>query len=205
MATKSIAQSLFPPSTVIQVYTPSEVDVEKQSSRAPMDQTPVTGVSAGVSAVAASVTIDPAGTNNSIDWTAASTGTAGNSITIAYVNNGASKTLSVNVVGSVITINLATDGSSVATTTATLARAAVAAHPSAAALVSGANHAGNDGSGVLVATAATPLAGGVDAVATTQALIAADGTLTVTGVTTGQSYYATGLVGSDYRYLRFQA
>lgn len=204
MSTKAIEQSVFPPATVIQVYTPTNVDATKQSNRAPLNPTSaLAGISAGASAVAATATVDPTGTNNSIDYTAATAGTAGNSITVAYTNDGASQTIDVDVVGTAITVSLATDGSSVITSTAANVRTAIAAHAGAAALVSTALHAGNDGSGLVTVMTATTLSGGSATLATNEALIPSTGTMTVTGVTTGQDYYAVGPVGSDYHYLRF--
>lgn len=194
----SIAQYVFPPATPVSAYAPLAVEVERRAGRHP-NATPVAAISAGSSAVAAALTVDPTGTNNSIDYTAATAGVAGNSITIAYVNDGASQTIDVDVAGTAITVSLATDSGSVITSTAANVRTAIAAHAGAAALVGTANHAGNDGTGLVTAIAATPLAAGADAVGTTQALIAADGTLTLT-LDAGQ-YVVAGQVGSVWNYL----
>ena len=73
-----------------------------------------------------------------ITYTSKLGGTTANNITITYVVAGANTALSVAVVGTAITVNLATNGSSVATSTATLIKAAVDAAAPAAALVSAA-------------------------------------------------------------------
>jgi hypothetical protein len=103
-----------------------------------------------------------AGSNNDLTFRANTQGVVGNSTTIAYVVAGASTPLSVSVTGSAITVNVATNGSSVATSTAAQVRDAVNAHAQAGQLVSAENATGNDGTGVVTALAATPLAGGTD-------------------------------------------
>lgn len=72
-----------------------------------------------------------------LKFQAKTAGTAGNSITITVVDPaGNNAALSVAVVGTAITINLATDGSSNPTSTATLVKAAMDASTAASALVS---------------------------------------------------------------------
>lgn len=102
------------------------------------------------------------GNNNDLDFTAATAGADGNDITIRYVDPAAnSQALAVSVVGSAITVSLATDGAGVITSTAAQVDAAIDALPAAAALVTPANKAGNDGTGVVTAMAAAALTGGM--------------------------------------------
>jgi len=111
----------------------------------------------------ASLTTALTGTNNDLVYTAVYGGAAGNDITITYVdpptNNAA---LGVVVTGSDIVVNLATNGSSVITSTAAQVKAAIQASTDASRLVNVANATGNDGTGVVTALAETPLAGGTD-------------------------------------------
>lgn len=113
-------------------------------------------------AVKASLATSLTGTNNDLDYTADTAGTAGNSISVRYVDPAsANASLSVSVSGKDITVNLATDGSNAITSTAAQVKAAIEAVPAAAALVDIANHSGNDGSGVVTALAKTNLSGGL--------------------------------------------
>jgi VCBS repeat-containing protein len=112
-------------------------------------------------AAAAALTTALAGANNDLTFTAKTTDATGNSTTVAYVVAGNDTALSVGVVGSAITVNVATDSGGAATSTATQVRTAVNASTPASALVTASLAAGNDGSGVVDALAATPLAGGV--------------------------------------------
>lgn len=108
----------------------------------------------------ATLTTAVAGTNNDLTYTARAGDTSGNSITVAYVVAGANTPLSVGVVGNAITVNVATNGSSAATSTAAQVRDAVMASTAARALVTVANATGNDGTGVVAAMGATALSGG---------------------------------------------
>jgi hypothetical protein len=100
-------------------------------------------------------------TNNDLDFTAKWDGASGNSISVQYVDPGAaSQSLSVSVTGYAIQVSLATNGSSTITSTAALVEAAVEAHATAAELVSVANKAANDGTGVVAAMAKTNLSSG---------------------------------------------
>lgn len=109
----------------------------------------------------ASLTTVLTGANNDLVWTAVTPGAAGNSLTIAYVDPpGNNVSLSVAVVGTAITVTLATDGSSVITSTASQVRALVNADGTAGALVQGANSSPDTGAGVVTALAPTALAGG---------------------------------------------
>lgn len=125
----------------------------------------ITATASGGSAVRATLSTNLTGaTNNDLTYTAVTGGTAGNSITVAYVDPSANDaTLSVSVVGSAITVNLATGGAGAITSTAAQIKTAIEASTPASALVTVANKTGNDGSGVVAALSATPLAGGLAA------------------------------------------
>lgn len=113
-------------------------------------------------ATAATLSTNLTGNNNDLTFTAVAVDATGNDITIAYVDPAApSVALLVTVVGSAISVRLATDESSVITSTAAQVDAAIDALPAAAALVTPANKAANDGTGVVTAMAATPLTGGL--------------------------------------------
>lgn len=111
--------------------------------------------------VAATLDTGVVGNNNAITWTAKSAyaGTAGNAIKVALLNNGASKALEVTIVNQEIRVQLATDGSSVITSTAAQVIAAVNA-AIANSFVTAANTGASTGAGLVTAVAATPLAGG---------------------------------------------
>lgn len=120
---------------------------------------------ADMDATHAELTIAPAGDNNDVTWRATVGGEAGNDITIAYVDPGApDQALGVGVVGSAITVNLATGAAPGAaiTSSANDIIAEVAATPAAAALVWGEPHGADTGAGVVTAMAAAPLMGGAD-------------------------------------------
>lgn len=119
------------------------------------------GWTLGGTSVKAVLTTALAGANNDMTFTADTAGAGGNAITVAYVVAGLSTSLSVAVVGTAITVNVATDGAGAATSTAAQVKTAIEASGPAAALVDVANAGGNDGTGVVAALAATPLAGGV--------------------------------------------
>lgn len=119
------------------------------------------GGAAPVNAVAAALSTALAGANNDLDFTAKVKGTSGNSITIALVDPGVeTATESVAVVGSAITVTLRSVSSVLST--AAQVKAAIEASAAAAALVTVANKSGNDGTGNVIALAATALSGGVD-------------------------------------------
>lgn len=110
----------------------------------------------------AALTTALTGTNNDLTIEADAPGTGGNAITVALVVAGASTPLSVSVAANAITVNVATDGGSAATSTAAQVRDAINAHAAASALVTAADATGNDGTGVVTALTATALTGGTD-------------------------------------------
>lgn len=110
-------------------------------------------------AVQAFLSTNLTGANNDLVFTAAAIGADGNGITVQYVNPGtASHALTIGIVGTAITITLATDESSVITTVADDISAL-----NFGGLVTVADKAANDGSGLVTAMAVTPLAGGSNA------------------------------------------
>lgn len=118
----------------------------------------------GGSAVAATLSTNLTGANNDLVFTAVTAGTGGNSITITYVDPaGNDEVLDISVLGSAITVSLATGGAGAITTTADELKAALLLSVPASALVTAADKASNDGSGIVTAMAATPLAGGAAA------------------------------------------
>jgi hypothetical protein len=122
-------------------------------------------------AIAASLVVGTVGANNAVKFTALEEGAEGNEITVTVVNPGtASAPLSVDVNnGTDIVISLATNGSSVVTSTAAQVIAAVEAHDAASGLVVATNSGASNGSGVEVAAPKANLAGGADAAQGTRA------------------------------------
>jgi len=115
------------------------------------------------SARAASVTINPAGANNDVLYTANAVGSLGNDISICYIDPGAaSRALTVDVRGKAIRVSLATDASKAITSTAAQVIAAVNAHWMAGFLVTAANAPGSTGAAAVTAVSETHLAGGAD-------------------------------------------
>lgn len=98
--------------------------------------------------------------NGDLTYTAVVGGVAGNTITIAYVNDGASQPLSVTVIGQAITVHLATDGGGVPVSTAAQIQTAVNTHPAAALVVTVSTAPTNDGTGIPPVMAPTNLSGG---------------------------------------------
>jgi hypothetical protein len=86
--------------------------------------------------------------NSNLRFVADLAGTAGNSIRIRYVVAGNNTALSVSVASNDITVNLATNGSGIPTSTAAQIKTAIDASGAAAALINTTHAAGSDGSGV---------------------------------------------------------
>lgn len=139
--------------------------IKQNNSTGPVRSLPGNWGRFGISATGA-LTTALTGTNNDLTYTA-KRGGATPGITVQYVVSGASTPLSVVTTGKAIVVNVATDGSSAATSTAAQVAAAVAANFTAGALVTVANAPGNDGTGVVTAMAASPLTGGSDGVMAT--------------------------------------
>lgn len=135
---------------------------------------------ASVAEVKSSYTTDLVGDNNDIVYTSKLTGVLGDAITVEYVDpSDTEQSLLVEVTGTDITVNLATDAGGIITSTADEIKAAIAALPAAHALVGTADKAANDGSGVVTAMAKTNLAGGVDADTKTLAVTVSDTDISV--------------------------
>lgn len=101
----------------------------------------------------AAVTIDPAGINNALVYTAVKPGAA--PLQVEYLVGGA---LAIGVSGTKVQVTVKNDG----TSTANAVIAALAGHAVASLMMVAANAAGNDGTGTIpaVAVAATSLTGG---------------------------------------------
>lgn len=132
-------------------------------------------------AVAASLNVVPAGVNNDVTFTARKAGLDGNNLQIQYTDPAAASQPLTVVVSfdatngkTLINFLLETNGASAIVTTGNqiigairtqlggFAGAAQAGLPTAGQLVSAANSAANDGTGVVTAIAKTSLAGGAD-------------------------------------------
>lgn len=102
--------------------------------------------------------------NNAQTWTSLLPGAAGNDIYLHRKDPLAnSQSLTIGVVGRIITASLATGVTGAITTTAAQLATAIAASPAAAALVSGANTGASTGAGVLTADIKpVALSGGLD-------------------------------------------
>jgi len=112
--------------------------------------------------IAAAVTIGTG--NGALRFTAVSKGTAGNALSIVTVKpSGNNAALAVTKSGNVITISLATDGSSVATSTASQVLAALNAAGTVNTFVTAALAPASTGASLFAVHAATLLSGGVNA------------------------------------------
>lgn len=108
----------------------------------------------------ASLTTALAGSNNDLVFTAKQGGQWGNSLQIEYIDpGGASATLAVSTLGYVISVSLGRAASAIDTTASAL-KAAIEGDASARRLVDIELAAANDGTGLVIALSATPLAGG---------------------------------------------
>lgn len=118
----------------------------------------------GSGATPATLTVDPEGDDNALDYEAVTGGSAGNTISVEYIDPGvAYSPLEVDVAGRAIRIYLATDVDGDITSTASDIAGAIAAHPVASTLVTVANHGMDNGSGPVTAMGATYLSGGAGA------------------------------------------
>jgi len=112
----------------------------------------------------ATLTTAHAGTNNDLKFTAKPAGTVGNGYRVAFVVAGASTPLSIGLSGNDLTVNVQTNGSSVAISTAQQVMDAIKANAPASAKFEVALAPGNDGTGVVAAQALTNLSGGTQTV-----------------------------------------
>lgn len=110
----------------------------------------------------ATLTTALTGTNNDILFTARKRGVSGNIIQVQYLNGGASQPLTLTLTGSLIKVNLATDGASAVTTTASQILTAISLDTNVKSLIKPVLAAGNTGAGVVTVMAATNLSGGTD-------------------------------------------
>jgi len=130
-----------------------------------------------VESAIATLTTALAGDNNDLVFTTAAAwmGSRGDLITIEYRDPGGNNASeSIVVEGTAIIVNLATDGGGSITSTGDTIKATLAAHTVAAAMVTAADAADNDGSGVVIAMAAARLSGGAGDFATALEAAAAD-------------------------------
>ena len=108
----------------------------------------------------AALTTALAGTNNDLVFTAKAGGQWGNSLQVEYIDpGGVSATLAVSTLGYVISVSLGRAASAINTTASAL-KAAIEADASARRLVDIELAAANDGTGLVIALAATALSGG---------------------------------------------
>jgi hypothetical protein len=133
--------------------------------------------SAPVNAVAAALTTALAGNNNDLVFTAKTKGVIGNTISIRYVDPGIeTATETVVVTGKAIVVTLRSVSSVLST--AAQVKAAIEANAAAHALVAVTNASSNNGTGHVIALAATALTGGVDGtVGAAEAMVYYDGYL----------------------------
>ncbi len=114
--------------------------------------------------IAAALTTAIGVANTELVYTAKTRGAAGNNITIEYVDPvDANAAVAVEVTGTAIKVLLAPGNGEAITTTAGDISAAIIADIDASALVTVADKAANDGTGVVTAMEATALTGGQDA------------------------------------------
>lgn len=120
---------------------------------------PSKATAAPVNAVAAALTTALAGANNDLVFTAKTKGASGNSITITFADPGEETAAEVvAVTGTDIVVTLRSVGGTLST--AAQVKTAIEASAAAAALVTVANAAANDGTGEVIAMAEDALEGG---------------------------------------------
>jgi len=112
------------------------------------------------SGTAASYTTALTGTNNDVKFTAKYGGDYGNDVTVTYVDpGGTTATLGVVVTGHNIVVNLGRAASAINTTGANIV-SLINGDANASKLVTAANAAGNDGTGIVTAMTIQTLSGG---------------------------------------------
>jgi hypothetical protein len=112
--------------------------------------------------VVARASLVPAGVNNDINVFAKASGPASNSLTVAIVVAGNGTALTVAKVGNAITINSATDGGGLPTSTGAQVIAKINSDPVVGASVFAESMPGSDGTGVVAALAPVSFTGGTD-------------------------------------------
>jgi hypothetical protein len=125
----------------------------------------VGGTTTGSLAAKAAFSTSLTGTNNDMTFTAHTTGSAGNAITVEYNTSHfplSNATTVAHCSGTAIVVDLKTDGAGAVTALASEVKTAIEANAEAAALVDITNVAANDGTGTVTAMVATPLTGGSD-------------------------------------------
>lgn len=133
----------------------------------------VVGDGAPEDSVQSFLSVNPTGDDNALLFTAKTAGVAGDDITVEYVDPSANDAvLSVSVTGTDIVVSLATDAEGVITSTAADILAEVEATEAADALVAvtvdtSDSGSADDGSGVVTALSAAPLADGAGVAAGT--------------------------------------
>lgn len=133
---------------------------------------PVTVDSVGRVVEAKGVATVTSGANTSLDYTETDAG-RGKISSITYVNDGASVTGWVELIGSTLIAHLSTNGGGAITETADSLKVLLAAHAEIAAFITAADSAGHDGSGTLTAEIAVRLTGATNIIG--RALEAASG------------------------------
>ena len=118
-----------------------------------------TGDGSGLVANAAATNLAGGG-NSGLTITAATPGAAGDAINVTFQNSGDSSTLSDTVTGNNVVVNLATNASGVATSTAAQVNTLLGLDSNFTAIATSSLTGGNAGDGVVAASAATNLTGG---------------------------------------------
>lgn len=115
----------------------------------------------GAGSAAASVVIDPTGADNALEWEAVDDGTAGNQISVEYIDPDViNSPFELDLAGNAVRVYLQTDGSGDILTIADDISAAVALHPAISLLVTAVDSGVDDGSGLVTVMPQTHLAGG---------------------------------------------
>lgn len=102
-----------------------------------------------------------AGANNDLTYTAKTAGIIGDSITIRYIGGTDINAHAVSVTGTAITVQCKTTGTTITTSSGDIITL-IEASAAASALVGVVNKGEDNGTGAVIAMAATPLAGGID-------------------------------------------
>lgn len=122
------------------------------------DRVAIAGTSGRIKKASATLSTAMTGTNNDLDFTAVEGGLEGEEVTVEFVDpGGTTATLSIDVQGTGVKVNLGRAGSAINTTAAALKTAWDAS--GAVALATVALKSGNDGTGLVTALAETPLSG----------------------------------------------